>query len=401
MIGQRIKQARLAAGFSLDDLAARLSELGEPLSKAAISNYEREKRTAKPSILIKLGQAIGLKASFFLSEPTVEIVWIAFRRHYKPGKKKREEIKAYARLESEKLFYLQSILQNSDNISFPKRHPLSNFSAVEKMADELRRKWGLGVAPVISVTQCIETNGGFLIPFSKIAGREFDGLTGWVNGKYPLIVVNSNAPLDRLRFDIAHELGHLIIDGASLKPKEEESLAHRFAASFLVPASSAKRELGSRRRAISFDELAILKQKWGLSMAAWIRRAFDLDIISASMYKNMNIELNKRGWRMSEPVEFTGNEDPAMLKQLTMRALVEDIITPEKAENLYSGALNKNESPQSPGTVIRHSARELMKTSREKRREILQKAAEPAQKTYAQNKSLTDFEAFGEDDIHG
>ncbi len=88
---------------------------------------------------------------------------------------------------------------------------------------------------------------------------------------------------------------------------------------------------------------------------------------------------------MAEPVEYTGIEDPALLKQLTMRALAEDIITPEKAVNFYSGALNKTESPQSPGAVIRHSARELMKTPREKRREILQKAAELAQKTYAKN----------------
>ncbi len=104
---------------------------------------------------------------------------------------------------------------------------------------------------------------------------------------------------------------------------------------------------------------------------------------------------------MSEPVEYTGNEDPAMLEQLTMRALVEDIITPEKAETLYSGVLNITDSPRSPEAVICPSARDLMKVPNEKRREILQKAAELAQKTYTQDKSLTDFEAFGEDDIHG
>ncbi|PXF55416.1 MAG: hypothetical protein C4B58_15095 [Deltaproteobacteria bacterium] len=62
--------------------------------------------------------------------------------------------------------------------------------------------------------------------------------------------------------------------------KEQESLANRFAAAFIVPPAVARQELGEHRRSLSFQELGILKRKHGLSMQAWMRRAFDLGIIN-------------------------------------------------------------------------------------------------------------------------
>ena len=72
---------------------------------------------------------------------------------------------------------------------------------------------------------------------------------------------------------LAHELGHLVMDCRGVKSKEEEKLAHRFAAAFIVPAAVARRELGPRRRSLNLAELALLKGKHGLSMQGWARRA--------------------------------------------------------------------------------------------------------------------------------
>ena len=49
---------------------------------------------------------------------------------------------------------------------------------------------------------------------------------------------------------------------------------------FIGPKSIAYRESGRRQTTISLEECGILKQRYGLSIQAWIRRAAELEIIS-------------------------------------------------------------------------------------------------------------------------
>ena len=86
-------------------------------------------------------------------------------------------------------------------------------------------------------------------------------------------------------------------------------MAHRFAAALLVPADAARQELGEKRRHLAFTELGVLKEKYGLSMQAWIRRAKDLEIISESVYKSLCIQFSSKGWRKREPVRVPRARD--------------------------------------------------------------------------------------------
>ncbi len=172
----------------------------------------------------------------------------------------------------------------------------------------------------------------------------FDGFSCWANSNVPVIVFNSNVPGDRQRFNIAHELGHLVLD---LPERAEiENAAHRFAAAFLVPSETALNELGGKRSNLSFDELHILKHKYGFSIQAWIRRAFDLEIIDKSTYTNLFRQLSARGWRNKEPGHVS-NEEPLQLQLLINRAVAENLITPSYASTLLgkcTQSFNKVES---------------------------------------------------------
>ena len=119
--------------------------------------------------------------------------------------------------------------------------------------------------------------------------------------------------------------------------KAEEAVAHRFAAAFLVPAEVAMAELGSHRRTLDMVELWLLKEKYGLSMQAWIRRARELDIITDTTYKGLCVEFSRRGWRKAEPFECQGVETPMKLRQMALRAVAEGRLTPERAEALCPG----------------------------------------------------------------
>ncbi|MBI4833019.1 MAG: helix-turn-helix transcriptional regulator, partial [Candidatus Lindowbacteria bacterium] len=57
MIGERIRQTRMARGLSMDELALRM---GHFVTKQAISKYETGKVTPNPETLIRISKALGV-----------------------------------------------------------------------------------------------------------------------------------------------------------------------------------------------------------------------------------------------------------------------------------------------------------------------------------------------------
>lgn len=74
-----------------------------------------------------------------------------------------------------------------------------------------------------------------------------DGVTMHAPDTLPCIFLNRSQPADRLRFSLAHELGHLIMHRVPTLQMEEE--ANAFAAAFLAPAKDI-RPYFSRRKSI-------------------------------------------------------------------------------------------------------------------------------------------------------
>ncbi|MDE2637529.1 MAG: XRE family transcriptional regulator [Chloroflexota bacterium] len=324
MIGARLKQARLLAGMTQRELAGALGENGLKITAAAISKYENEKSYPSAQFMLRASGVLGVPSSYFLHQPLVSVKWTAFRRHSGFGKKRQEAVKAYASDLAELQVELHSALYPNSAPQFPEPAIATDYGDVEKIAAKLRAAWDVGNRPLDNLVQTAEDHGVIVISWDDDSGR-FDGLSGWC-GKYPVTVINANRSSDRLRFNLAHEIGHLVMD-TSQAVEDEENLAHRFAAALLVPEEHAFHELGRERRQLDWGELKMLKRKYGLSMAAWIRRARDLKIISEHHYKNLNIELSSFGWRTREPVEYLGDEEPIQLKQMIQRAVAEGLVS--------------------------------------------------------------------------
>ncbi len=398
MIGERIRQARLAAGMSQDDVVEELARLGCEITKAAISKYENNKSEPKQRVVVALSRALGVKPSYFFEESTVEIEWLAFRKQASFPKRRQEEVKAFAKDVVEGQAWLQATLYPREQATFPKPRRATAPKDAEKAAARLREEWGLDDSPIDSLIEMVEDHGGFVVGFTN-PGVKFDGLSGRLDER-PVVIVNLNNAVDRRRYNVAHELGHLQMDCRDLSAKEEERLAHRFAAALLVPEGVARRELGARRRNLSIEELGVLKLKYGLSMQAWIRRALDLEIISEKACKGLCIDFSRRGWRKQEPVDFEGHEVPFRLVQMTLRALSEGVITPDQAERLCQGAARDPVGLMQRVGEQKRSPRELLRMPMERRRRILQTAAAKAESEYRRNRDLTDYEAHGEEDFH-
>ena len=59
-------------------------------------------------------------------------------------------------------------------------------------------------------------------------------------------------------------------------------------------------------RRLDWTRLRQMKLRWGVSLAALIRRAFDLGLYTEATYRRAYSVLNQRGWRTEEPDERHG-----------------------------------------------------------------------------------------------
>lgn len=381
MLGKRMRQARLVAGLTLEALAAKLNAHGFSITKQALSLYERERRTPGSKILLHLSKVLGVSTSFFLEEPEVDIKWKAYRSFSKLSKSQKESVEAHASSVVEPYVYLSQTLIPESKPEFPETILVSCTEEAEDAAKRLREYWSIGDIPIESMTNLIEDKGGIVINYAK-KDDQFDGLSGWVNENIPLICVKTDAPADRHRFNVAHELGHLVMDSPNTPEKDVEKYANRFAGAFLVPDESAYREFGYKRSNISWAELGMFKQKYGISMAATLFRLGDLSILTKSRLQGFWREINWKGWRKKEPFELTGSEKPVRLKQLTLRALSEGIIGEERAAKICPDCLEEFKDEKSE-TDMEYSPKKLLKLPLEERNKILLRAAEQAREDYS------------------
>lgn len=338
IIAKRIKSARILAGLSYRELAGKLDP---PVSHTLISRYEKEEITPGSDVLISLGRALGVKPDYFLMPFTVEIENIEFRKKSKLPVKKEEAIKQEVTDHIARYLEVEQFLKISPNFKNPlARIKIQNREDVEIAAEKLLDAWQLGQNGISHVYEVLEDNE--IKVYEIDAPNEFDGLSGHANGNIPVIVVNKNYPVERKRFTALHELGHLLLQFVpEIENKQLEKFCHCFAGSLLIPRKTIIRELGEKRHAIMPIELIPIKENYGISIAALMTRARDLEIINDYSYREFWIWMNKDPKRRKEIGygEFKGVERSERFRQLVYRAAAEEVISLSKAANLCNQKL--------------------------------------------------------------
>lgn len=338
MISERLKQARKAAGLSLRALAENAQ-----VSAMAISKYETGKSTPSSGVLLNLAKALGVRTEYFFRPVKVELHEVNYRKHSKLGVKILDHIKGDAIEQLERFIELEQLLPNGPVVPFklpgglPARIEVPD--DIEDIALKLREKWNLGIDPIPVVTDMLEERGIKVIQSDAIPG-DFDGLACKVDG-IPVIAVSAQAPGDRQRFTMTHELGHLVLHDRLPPEIDIEAACNRFAGAFLAPATEVRKELGEKRDWLEPKELAALKQAYGLSMQGWMHRAKDLGILPGHAYIEMRKYFSMQGWTKTEPGEQYPKEHPQLFEQLVYRALGQDLISESKAAELLRMPLSQ------------------------------------------------------------
>lgn len=301
-----------------------MSSLSELLgvSKQAVSIYEKGIKQPSYENVLKLASALDVQEEFFFT-PSREIQEITTPSHFRSFKTatKRSRTKAsinerwLSEFSQALLAYINFSGSNILNSAIDDFTTLSN-EDIENLAVEARRHWGLGLGPISNITLLLEKNGVFIGQFEM--DKQVQAFSNW-RGTLAYIVTekkNSNA---RHRFNLAHELGHLIMHTSiSDEDHENEELvqikedqANYFAGAFLLPRKPLLDEFTS----CSLDALIHLKRRWGISIAAIAVRARGLGLIT----ENQSIYIFKQlaalpGGRRVEPLDKeTKRESPKLI----------------------------------------------------------------------------------------
>ncbi len=337
MIGQKLKVARAAEGLSLRDLSARIDGR---VTAQAIGKYERNEDMPSSGVLIALARALGVSEDYLLSASELVLEGAEFRK--KAGSSAREE----AALEARAIHFMERYLAIEDLLNlrsvewekpWSAPYPVKELRDAEDAARSVREEWGLGNDPIPNLAELLEERG---IKILSLDLDDIDGLAAKVRRKdreaARVIVIKKSTWSERKRFNLAHELGHMVIDPA--QGLDEEKAAHRFAGAFLIPADVLRSEVGAKRSSISLGELVALKQRFGVSIQAIAYRCKDLGILNQAAFARLFKIFAQRGWR-APPYEEPGRldpevEEPKRFERLCYRALAERVIGESRAAEL-------------------------------------------------------------------
>ena len=176
---------------------------------------------------------------------------------------------------------------------------IPHYSALhpEQAAAVVRRDWGLGVLPIGDAIALSEGHGAIVLGLPQDC-REIDAFSFWCDG-HPYIFLNTQKSTERTRFDVAHELGHLVLHTQEHPgTRDRESEAMQFAAAFLMPRESILAHAAGIR---SIRQVIQTKHIWRVSVTALTRRLHNLGLINSTVYRDWSIRYSRLGYRTQEP----------------------------------------------------------------------------------------------------
>lgn len=311
-LARRLREARDRTGLSQEHVAGQLR-----LPRSAISDLETGKREVAARELISLAQLYSVDVEELLAaEPLLPPDQVSLRAAAISEESRTQlsrwsdKARSYAELE-----ILLGEPQAPD--LRPVSKILSTFEQAHELADEERRRLGLGLTPAHQLIEVLEERVGIKVLYLDLD----DGLSGasTVGRDFgPCILVNARHPAGRRVFTLAHEYFHLLTNGrvarsqgargihlcepqtASGRKDRGEQLADQFAGRLLLPNEHFTERLRSLLRAdgtIDKLDLVGVAHYFGVSVQAVFVQLAALKLVT---------------WEVAR----AGYEDPALLAQI-------------------------------------------------------------------------------------
>lgn len=255
-------------------------------------------KTAEPSIdtLVALANVLKYPVEFFFGESFEELSADAasFRSLSTMSAAQRDA----ALSAGEIAFAVTEWVDKRFSLPIPNLPDLRDDDPISA-AEALREYWGIGAKPIPKLVPLLEAKGIRVFTLAE-KNKNVDAFSCWKNGT-PYIFLNTFKSSERTRFDAAHELGHLLMHKHTPAGHiNGEREADMFSAAFLMPQDDL---IGHLPRVHSLSQLIEKKQRWGVSVAALARTAFNNGLISDWHYRDLCKQMSSLGYRTAEPCE--------------------------------------------------------------------------------------------------
>ncbi|MFH8253194.1 XRE family transcriptional regulator [Microbacterium sp. B2969] len=307
--GERLTMARQLAGLKKSHLATLIE-----MSPASVTAWESGAKQPNRATVAKLALALKVEPQFFGGGSPPKANKPHFRSLRSTPQIAQDEAEAYGRFVAE----VAGMLENA--VEFPAAllpdlpvDPDEHTMTPEAAAREAREFFGITPGPIQHVVRLAE-RAGVIVVFSEPGVAAIDAYSLHTATR-PIIILNPvKDDYYRQRFDVAHELGHLVMHhDAEPGGKVAEDQANRFAAEFLMPAEEIAPLLPSSTAGRAWAHLAELKEHWGVSLAALLYRSRALGVMGDVSYRNAMVRMSQNGWRRAEPGRISSLEMPSML----------------------------------------------------------------------------------------
>jgi Zn-dependent peptidase ImmA (M78 family)/transcriptional regulator with XRE-family HTH domain len=314
-VPSRLEFARKRRGIPRTKLAELVG-----LTPKTIQRWESGDIEPREDQLAALAEQLRVLPTFFYAHEIEQLpnAAVSFRALTKMSASERDAATAAGRLGVEIIRWVESQFKLPD-------HDVPSLTGwqPELAAEAVRERWGLGSGLIRHLVPLCELHGLRILAIAPDY-RSVDAFSFYDNGT-PFVFLNTSKTAERIRFDLAHEVGHLVMHGEYECPqgRKAEQEANDFASAFLMPRDSI---LATGLVGATADDVIRAKAKWHVSAMALARRLETLGLLTDWGYRSLCIELSKRGFRSREPGSQLARESSQVLRKV-LAALRGDNVT--------------------------------------------------------------------------
>lgn len=346
--GENLQKVRTLYGFSRKELSEKLN-----VSEQAIWQFENQMTHPKFEIIVKLKEIFSVTTKFFLQELPYREQFretnIAYRQADVVSRKKTQAEVVYLNVIYEVITRLEALLNTPESNILALRDTILNTyyqedntaNKIEEIAKIARKT--LDIVPSnADLLFKLEKSGIHIV--EKNIGDNIDAYSTWSKDNAALIVLGTKKSAVRRNFDLAHELGHLLmhhgIEILSLEKSEYHKLeneANLFAAYFLLPRDVILPEFQSVKKISNPDAYIELKMKYNVSIQALEMRAYKLGFLTPQQNSYFYRQITLKGYKEEEPLDSElVLKRPGKIRSIFDVVLSNQVITLAEIKELFN-----------------------------------------------------------------
>lgn len=301
--GLRVRQLRRMHGMTQAQLASRVL-----LNQYTLSRIESDDVPCPGETLQMLAVELGVTSDYLLRPPSLSIEAHSplFRARSRVTQRDKYAAHAWANLVNEEYTRLSA----RNNSIATRLAPMTGMDPIDA-AHYTRDVLGFTHDEPLPYLVFAAERVGVRVLGLPFQLATIDAFSAW-HGDTPVVAIMAGVPADRVRFTVAHEIGHLILHCAGEGGKQVEDQADLFAAELLTPSHALSRALPDRP---NLANLTMVKTQWGVSIKALVRRCRELGVIDSDRALSLYKQISKKGWNRKEP-GFVPEEKPRGLRKL-------------------------------------------------------------------------------------